>query len=99
MPSRCIVSPDKRADGGASIRAVSRAVLPQGLSYNVGHFGPTLARSKGPCLGPDFAVQRGIRGRADGVRGRSEQKEDGLAKLVPCRRESAEAAVSGAISA
>ena len=48
----------QHADGGASIRAVSRALLPQGLSYNVGHFGPTFARSKGPCLGSDFAVQR-----------------------------------------
>jgi hypothetical protein len=44
--------------------AVSRALLPQGLSYNVGHFGPTFARSKGPYLGPDFGVQHKIHGQS-----------------------------------
>jgi hypothetical protein len=37
--------------------AVSRALLPQGLSYNVGHFGPTFARSKGPYLGSGLGVE------------------------------------------
>ena len=37
---------------------------PQGLSYNVGHFGPTFARSKGPYLGPDFGVQHKIHGQS-----------------------------------
>ena len=48
------------------------------------HFGPTLAPIKGRFLASDFGVEPRIHGRADGVRGRSEQKEDGLAKLVPC---------------
>lgn len=42
----------------------SRALLPQGLSYNVGHFGPTFARSKGPYPGPDFGVQHKIHGQS-----------------------------------
>jgi hypothetical protein len=61
--------------------AVSRALLAQGLVYNVGHFGPTFARSKGPLTcGQAVASNLRCLARAEG-RARSKwAKEDGLAK-------------------
>jgi hypothetical protein len=80
--------------------AVSRALPPQGLSYNVGHFGPTFARSKGLTWGRAFGVELKI-SRA-GTWAREVQMSKGWSceagwLAVRCGRQWADAVVPGAI--
>jgi SAM-dependent methyltransferase len=47
-----------------SVHRFPRALLFQGLSRNVGHFGPTFARSTGSDLASGFGVERRIHGQS-----------------------------------
>jgi hypothetical protein len=81
---------------------VSRALLAQGLVYNVGHFGPTFARSKGPLTwGQAVASNLRCLARAEGARevqmGKGGWSCEAGWLAVRCGRQWADALVPGAI--